>query len=364
MTRPLRLATRLLLVPLVVAMALGVAYEVAEHRLAHEWPDRPAAPPLWMAPDLSPVVVRVTAGWERLTEVTTVHAFERDSGLWRRMLFDDWDLLPSPLRARVVDEMFVRYRRAMEGPAVWRQMTAFDWDEVPQPIRAMAFIRMTEYWAERYGVGIAYAHPRRLVADTMSAIVMAESWFEHRAVQADAGNRDLGLSQASDFCRARLDTLSVEGFIDFTMTEADYYDPWRATRVVAVWFDLMLDEADGDLDLAVRAYHRGIRAARRGEGDEYLSHVRRVRRRYIRNEPDEHASPTWSQLWTRTRDALGPTGALVSREDPAGDVGFPGLSAPLPSTPISPVGTRPAAVPSPPSRPPGLGGPAAAGPGC
>jgi hypothetical protein len=327
MTRLRRVATWIFLLGLFLATSLGIAYEVADHRLTHAWPLRPAAPPLWMAPDLSMVGIRVTASWEKLPETTTVFALERDPTIWRRMLFDDWDLIPDPLRARVVDEMFRHYRRAMEGPAEWTRMTAFDWDDVPQPIRAMAFIRMSEYWNEHYGVGIAHDVPRRLVADTMGALVMVESWFEHRAVQESRGNRDLGLSQASDFCRARLDTLSAGGFVDFAMTEADYFDPWKATRVVAVWFDLMLTEANGDLDLAVRAYHRGVGAARRGAGDDYLTHVRRVRRRFIRNEADEHASPTWQQLWARVRHEFGPTGAVLSREEPALVTPFDGLAA-------------------------------------
>jgi hypothetical protein len=63
-----------------------------------------------------------------------------------------------------------------------------------------------------------------------------------------------------------------------------------------VWFELMLQESNGELDVAIRAYYRGRPVARRGEGEDYLAHVKRLRRRCIRNE---ESPPAWNTLFIR-----------------------------------------------------------------
>jgi hypothetical protein len=268
--------------------------------------------------DARPVPLNVTEDWEKVGLVVEADDLLRDPTLWNRMNFDDWDRVPESLRTVGLDRMIARFRAAPSGPEVWEAMTPSDWDRVPQPIRAMAFIRIAEYWAEYYGVGVGVGVPWRDAGDTLAAILMVESWFEHRAVHVGPrGNRDLGLVQASDYFRARLERLHREKWLDFRLEEDDYFNPWLAILAGATWLDLMLHETRGDLDLAVRAYNRGIEAARAGAAEEYLENVKHKRDRFIRNRG---APPTWDLLSRRLRGL----GSGVGRGRPAFSATRPG----------------------------------------
>ncbi len=122
---------------------------------------------------------------------------------------------------------------------------------------------------------------------------MTESWFQHRAVHVNAdGSRDLGLAQASDYARAMTARLYGVGLCTFQMADRDYFNPWRATRWLVYWFGLMLDEAHGDLDRAIRSYNVGGGRAR-SDGDAYLAVVEARRARYFEGPS---GSPTWQWL--------------------------------------------------------------------
>ena len=88
--------------------------------------------------------------------------------------------------------------------------------------------------------------------------------------------------------------------IAFFPIEPDYFNPWTATRIATVWFERELLRSGGDVDLAIRAYHRGQDSAMDEKGDGYLRRVRRLRESYIRTQ---RASPSWAFLASRCRSS-------------------------------------------------------------
>lgn len=289
----------------VIGLVVAAALYVVHLALLDAWRSVPPAvarvdvPRLFV--DTTPVRVVTHIDWRSLEIETTADALTRDHTVWQRLWVGDWDTAPRDVREQAFDAMLRRYRQVMVDPRTWDAMTADDWDRMPQPVRALAFKHMAQYWTGHYRLGADFGIPAGLMGETVAAIIMAESWFEHRAVNVNPwGNRDLGVAQASDSAREAMRQWFADGRVEFLLDERQYFNPWYGSRFVAVWMRQLLEDTDGDLEAAIRGYHKGARRALRGEGDEYLEMVLR-RRRVLHDLTGDSA---WPSLLRRDRELL------------------------------------------------------------
>src|SRR3989338_5668688 len=229
--------------------------------------------------DDAPLEARITANWAKIPVVITRRDIESDGFFWRNTYFDDWDILPEELRCSGIEKMIEKYGYLISNPTMWQQMTHHDWDYVPPLVRAMAYMKMVDYWSEYHRIGSKFGFDAKDISDTVKAIVMAESWFEHRGLTINKdGTKDLGLSVATDGTRKAMPRL-----YGLRIEDNNYFDPFRATEVAVLWFDRMLLESRGEEELAVRAYYRGILKAKQGGGIDYGKRVDTLKNNYVTN---------------------------------------------------------------------------------
>jgi hypothetical protein len=107
-----------------------------------------------------------------------------------------------------------------------------------------------------------------------------------------------------------LEEMAAEGTVDFLLNDHDYFDPWNGTRVAAVWFGRELVRVEGDLDLAVAAYHRGLPAARKGKGADYAANVQRLKHQYVSGGD---GPPAWAFLMAQSQPPPAPAIPLDHR---------------------------------------------------
>jgi hypothetical protein len=300
---PKRLRWRLSAAVVVAVLSVtGIASDRWLRGATFESIPAPPVPTAGLFDDPVPIAVTVSAAGRQAPWATTEEEVRASVELWKRMSLEDWNGVRLTLRAAGLDNMLRHYAGILNTPAAWDRMDAFDWDAVPQPIRTVAYRRMIAYWSGFYHVGSAFELPGRTVSETLAAIVMSESWFDHRARSLNRdGTWDIGLGQASPFARQRLRDLHAAGRVDAVLADDDYDNPWLATRFVAVWMSLMLEESNGDLERAVSAYNRGIVDAQDRFGAAYFATVQQRLSRYIRNVD---APQSWDYVWRHARDIV------------------------------------------------------------
>jgi hypothetical protein len=125
--------------------------------------------------------VLVAAGNDVAPWRTSARELTGSPRLWQRMHLRQWNLVPDPLRTQALDRMLTRYRDVLFTPRRWDSMSIADWDAIPQPMRVLAYRHMAAYWTGFYQLGAGYGHSSRHIADILAAIIMSESWFDHRA---------------------------------------------------------------------------------------------------------------------------------------------------------------------------------------
>ena len=215
---PIRSLRRWVIACLVgLALVIGGAasgYSWLQHQVRASMPNAPAIDVYAALVDATPITVTITVATERVERDTTVDDVERNLTLWRSMHLADWNTVPEPLRYHALDNMFARHRHILMNPHQWDANARARLGSCA-PADAHSGVSADGCLLGRVTTMLAagIVSPR-LVADTLAAIVMSESWFDHRGVFVNRnGSRDIGLAGASDFARERVRQLHKLGLV-------------------------------------------------------------------------------------------------------------------------------------------------------
>jgi hypothetical protein len=148
--------------------------------------------------DATPLTVTITVGTERVEHDTTVDDVQRNLSLWRRTHVADWNKVPESAAPCPRQHVRTTSIHPHESPPVGRDARArLGPCAATDAHGGVSADGCLLGWV--YDVGGRQGLPSRLVADTRAAIVMSESWFDHRGLFVNGdGSRDIGLAGASD----------------------------------------------------------------------------------------------------------------------------------------------------------------------
>jgi len=174
--------------------------------------------------------------------------------VWKDMFWKEWDALPLNIMQRAVDKQFADYSIYLH-PSQWKSMNSEEWDDVPGVIKLGAFLKMIEIESIETKLTDYFLGSELSAKQVMAGIILTESFMFRNAVWND----DKGLTQISPYAKNKL-----KNYPDFKhLKKIDLFNPYVAIKAGTKWFKNALEDANGNLDIAISAYNTGINSAKR-----------------------------------------------------------------------------------------------------
>lgn len=235
----------------------------------------------------------------------TVSKLLNNAKYWRIIGPSGWDALPKEIRDESLKRQFESYGYALDS-TVWNEMNLNDWNKLPKIVRMTSFLKIAEKIAEEYDLQKYSKQPG--VIEKFQSILIQESYLNHRSVRRENKtvkpkknnytNTDIGVGQNSDWSRNRLRKTN-----EFkNIKDENFFNPLISISAAAYEFRDRLKEANGNLELAIKAYNAGISAARTNteRAKEYFNWVQN--RHKILTEPDKNLQPTWTYINNKLKE--------------------------------------------------------------